>query len=142
MRLNSKRQLTWFASIVLTILVNAGCGSSPPPINVVGNWVGTVSDSDITPPSPGTASLSLTEDSYGNLIGTFDVGADGCGVDNDSMTGKITGTQMSLSSTQMLFQATVQATVNSTGSHLDGTFQLSLPGLGCGAGGSISLSRQ
>jgi hypothetical protein len=109
-------------------------------INIAGNWSGTISDTDINPPGQGTATLSLSQDSSGNLSGTFSFTAPTCLVQNLPLTGTLQGKTVSLSSNSQLAPVTIQLTVDSLSQHLAGSYQAEEPAL-CGSSGAISLSK-
>jgi hypothetical protein len=109
-------------------------------INIAGNWSGTISDTDLNPPGQGTATLSLSQDTSGNLSGTFNMTPPYCVAQNQPLTGTIQGTAVSLSNSSQLFSATIQLTVDSQGQHLAGSYHFVAPAL-CGSDGAISLSK-
>ena len=134
-----------FLALLLLSVGLLDCGSGPPPVNIAGNWTGTISDDATSPPTQGSATLSLTEGGSGGLTGRINLTIGGpfsCFEQNQSLSGSVKGTQVNLSSGTDLSLVTVQATVDSGALHLNGTFQWAEPGVGCGASGSISLTKQ
>jgi hypothetical protein len=129
-----------------TVITCPSGGSSPPSVvNVAGNWTGTVSDTDFSPPLQGSATLNLTEGGSGSLTATIEVSgvlsAIACNVENQ-LNGSVMGTQVSLSSGSDIFPMTVQATVDTSGQHLNGTYHFALSGIACVEDGTISLTKQ
>ena len=64
-------------------------------MNVAGNWAGATTDTDYTPPNPGMATLTLTEDSAGKLNGSINFSQGFCSGGFD-VVGNLNGAALSL----------------------------------------------
>ncbi len=129
-------------SLLLGLLPSLfSCGSGSKPINIAGNWTGTVTDSSFNLPGPAT--LSLTEDNDGRLTGVFSASSSAadCDWEDGPLGGRLAGVQVSLS--QVLpnpSPTSIQATLDSTDQHLNGTYSFE-SGV-CGSAGTLTLSKQ
>jgi hypothetical protein len=127
--------------LLATVLL--ACGSGHAPVNLAGDWAGTVTVATVSPPAELPATLTLTENSAGDLSGLlviiFGQPDDETGI---QLSGSLVGDQVYLSDKNIAGPATVQASVDPTGQHLTGTWSEFMPGVDSGGSGSLSLTKQ
>lgn len=123
-------------SIAIAYLVSCG-GGHPQAVNVAGNWSGTLLDNGVQ----GQASLNLIEDADGKVTGTFsftDLGSN-CDGSDVSVTGKVSGMQISLSNNSIA-PTNIKTTVDASLKNMSGS-ESSRSGV-CGSTGTVSLTKQ
>ena len=115
----------------------SNCGTPSQPHSIAGTWAGTVTDNS---GHQGTASLGLTDDRHDILQGVFSYAASDCSSSSNSVTGKISGGELSLEQTPPdPVPTTLQLTVDSTDQHLTGSY--SNTNASCSSSGTVDLTK-
>jgi hypothetical protein len=132
--------LVGFSTLFVLSTLAVSCGENRHPLNVAGNWSGTLTTNQ-TPPVQGSATLSLNESGSGSLSGRLSIGEQtGCGSEF-AVTGQITDMNISILGHTLLTDTKIRATVDPSAQHMNGTVSL-LIGADCGFSGTIVLAKQ